>query len=87
LAAKIKLSVEDLVNPGFEQRFKDSVISYAKKGGFDGVIVGHTHIPAFEKIDDISYYNCGDFIDAMTLLVEHESGEFELLSFDEYIKE
>jgi UDP-2,3-diacylglucosamine pyrophosphatase LpxH len=46
----------------------------------DGVLCGHIHKAAIRKLDGIDYYNCGDFVESCTALVEHFDGRIELLS-------
>jgi hypothetical protein len=46
------------------------------------VICGHIHVPAIREIDGIAYYNCGDWVEHCTALVEHLDGTMELASYD-----
>lgn len=67
------------------KRMVKSVQVYAEKfrnkasepGAHQGVICGHLHIPKAEA----GYYNCGDWVEHSTALVEHLDGRFELLDF------
>ena len=43
--------------------------------GHDNILCGHIHYPKLSK----GYYNCGDFIEHCTAIVEHYDGKFELL--------
>lgn len=45
----------------------------------DGVVCGHIHTPAAKSVDGVSYYNCGDWVDSCTALVEHLDGRMELV--------
>lgn len=64
-------------------KFEDVLADYAKTNGYSGVIAGHIHAPNIRKIDDILYCNCGDFVESLTVLVEHHDGRFEILKFHE----
>jgi hypothetical protein len=46
------------------------------------VICGHIHVPAVRTIDGIAYYNCGDWVEHCTALVEHLDGTMELVTHD-----
>ncbi|HTD89117.1 MAG TPA: UDP-2,3-diacylglucosamine diphosphatase [Burkholderiales bacterium] len=45
----------------------------------DGVVCGHIHTPAVKCVENVSYYNCGDWVDSCTALVEHTDGRMELV--------
>lgn len=64
-------------------RFEETLIEYTKQQKLHGCVCGHIHKANIEYKDDIMYLNCGDFIESMTLLVEHFNGEFEIISFDQ----
>jgi UDP-2,3-diacylglucosamine pyrophosphatase LpxH len=70
---KVKRAVSYLTN------FEEVLSKEARLRNVDGVICGHVHQPAARKIDGILYYNTGDWIENCTALVEHESGELEIL--------
>lgn len=57
----------------------------AKRGGFDGVIYGHTHFPEFKKMDNKIIANCGCWIaDTLnTAIVEDDKGTLILITVDE----
>jgi len=61
--------------------FEGLLSEYAKENHCDGVICGHVHSPIIKKIDGIDYYNCGDWVEHCSAIVEHENGDFELLIF------
>ncbi len=46
---------------------------------YDGVVCGHIHTPVIKQMDGVTYYNCGDWVDSCTALVEHVDGRMELL--------
>ena len=45
----------------------------------DGVVCGHIHTAAMKPVDGVNYYNCGDWVDSCTALVEHTDGQMELV--------
>lgn len=45
----------------------------------DGVVCGHIHTAAIKSFEGIHYYNCGDWVDSCTALVEHLDGRMELV--------
>lgn len=63
-------------------RFEESAKDYATSKEYDSVICGHTHIPEVIKFENFTYYNCGDWVDSCTYLVE-EKGEIKLLKWEE----
>ncbi len=60
--------------------FEKNVALYAKERDFDGIIVGHIHWPEIKMINGIRYLNSGDALENNTVLVEHHSGQWEILS-------
>ncbi len=59
--------------------YEEGVAYAAKKQGFDGVVCGHIHHAASKRINDIDYYNTGDWVDSCTALAENFDGEIHLL--------
>ena len=50
---------------------------FARRNGYHSVVFGHTHYPSVELRGGINLYNCGDFVDSYSYLVE-ENGIIEL---------
>jgi UDP-2,3-diacylglucosamine pyrophosphatase LpxH len=65
----------------FINKFEEHVSNYCKDEKFDGIICGHIHVAKIETIDTITYMNCGDWVESGTALVEHMSGEFEIIEY------
>lgn len=63
--------------------YEEAAVSFAKKQGFDGIVCGHIHHAAHKTIDGIDYLNTGDWVESCTAIVEHHSGELELLKWFE----
>ena len=58
----------------------ESVLQHeAWKRHCDGVICGHIHKPAIQKIGEILYVNCGDWVESCSAVVEHEDGRLEVV--------
>ena len=79
LSAYLKSQVKDTIDMLFKS--KQTMITYTKKKGYDGVICGHIHTPAIEVIDGIEYMNDGDWVESLTALVETHEGEFKLVKY------
>jgi UDP-2,3-diacylglucosamine pyrophosphatase LpxH len=62
--------------------FEDSVLRYARERGVDGVICGHIHCATIREESDITYINCGDWVDSCTAIVEHHNGAMELVHWE-----
>jgi len=76
----IKKRVKDAVK--FVGRFEEVLTESAKQHNVVGVIAGHIHTPANKRVNDIQYYNCGDWIGNLTAVVEHTTGTLELIYYD-----
>lgn len=63
--------------------FEDIVAEHCEKEGYDGIICGHIHTPEIKQIGNIVYMNSGDWVESCSALVEHYTGEWELIHFQE----
>lgn len=61
--------------------FEMATSKVARENGCDAVVCGHTHIPEEIEMEDVYYYNCGDWVDSCTYLVEHHDGEIDLMQW------
>lgn len=77
LSAYVKARVKGAVN--FISQFEDAVVHYAELYRADGVVCGHIHTPVIRQIRNKMYYNCGDWVESNTALVEHPDGNIELV--------
>lgn len=59
--------------------FERAALHHAATSGFDGIVCGHIHHPTVLSRDNLGYYNCGDWVDSCTALIEHLDGRFELV--------
>ena len=77
LSAVLKKSVKKAVN--FVNNFEHYIVKCTTDKECSGVICGHIHTPVIKKIENINYYNCGDWVESYSALIEHETGEIELI--------
>ena len=67
----------------FITKYEHHLISYAKSQGYHGVICGHIHSAAIQPDpDDFVYFNCGDWCETLSAIVENFDGSWELLVWD-----
>ena len=67
-------------------RFEGAVADEARSRGFEGVVCGHIHHAAIERMGDIVYINDGDWVESCTAPIEDGCGTLEILRwppFDE----
>jgi UDP-2,3-diacylglucosamine pyrophosphatase LpxH len=81
LAAYLKHKVKNTVS--FLSRFEHAVVEAARRQRLDGVICGHIHHAELREIDGVLYANDGDWVESCSALVEHDSGELELVRWAE----
>ncbi len=60
-------------------RFERALADAARELKLDGVICGHSHVPADRVIEGVRYLNCGDWMSNCTAIVEDWSGELRLI--------
>jgi UDP-2,3-diacylglucosamine pyrophosphatase LpxH len=77
VSAMLKTKVKTAVN--FVNDFEHFVARYTERQQCTGVVCGHIHVPAIRRIEGIDYYNCGDWVEHCTALVEHVDGRIELV--------
>src|SRR5215831_5162000 len=79
LSAYAKRTVKDAVS--FIGKFEAAVAHYAERYHVDAVLCGHIHSAAIREFGPISYYNCGDWVESCTALVEGENGMIALVDY------
>jgi len=65
--------------------YEHLLASLARDHKVNGVICGHIHFPRFHTINEIDYFNTGDWVEHCTALVETASGEIKLIHWSEMI--
>jgi UDP-2,3-diacylglucosamine pyrophosphatase LpxH len=79
LSAYAKRRMKDAVS--FIGRFEAAVAHYAERYQVDGVLCGHIHSAAIREFGKVSYYNCGDWVESCTALVESDDGMIALVNY------
>jgi UDP-2,3-diacylglucosamine pyrophosphatase LpxH len=82
LSAYAKQRVKDAVN--FIGEFEKAVVRYAERYAVDAVLCGHIHSAGIRQIGAVTYYNCGDWVETCSALVENLDGTIELLNFNPF---
>ena len=77
LSAYVKQRVKDAVS--FIGKFEAAVVKYAERYHVDAVLCGHIHSASIRKFGDVTYYNCGDWVETCSALVEHFDGRIEIV--------
>lgn len=77
LSAYIKSKVKTAVSFIFE--FENNIVDYCKKRKFSGIICGHIHTLDIKEIDGIAYFNCGDWVESCSAIVENLDGTWEAI--------
>ncbi|MCX4190565.1 UDP-2,3-diacylglucosamine diphosphatase [Methylophaga sp. OBS3] len=85
LAAFLKHKVKNAVQ--YISNFEEAVAHEAARQGVDGVVCGHIHRAEISELHGIDYYNCGDWVESCTALVEHPNGQMEILTWTELMTE
>lgn len=80
LSAYAKKRVKDAGN--FIGEFEAAIVRYAERYRVDAVLCGHIHRAGIGQIGRVTYYNCGDWVETCSALVENFDGEIELLNFN-----
>jgi UDP-2,3-diacylglucosamine pyrophosphatase LpxH len=79
LSAYAKRRVKDAVS--FIGKFEAAVAHYADRYDVDAVLCGHIHSAAIREFGKVSYYNCGDWVESCTALVEGEDGILSMINY------
>jgi UDP-2,3-diacylglucosamine pyrophosphatase LpxH len=85
LAAFLKHKVKNAVQ--YIGNFEEAVANEASRQNVDGVVCGHIHRPEITRLHDVDYYNCGDWVESCTALVEHPDGKMEIINWTGRLKE
>ena len=79
LSAWAKYKVKEAVN--FIGNYEENLTNYAKTQHVDGIICGHIHHANIRQIGDMTYMNCGDWVESCTALLENFDGSWEILKW------
>ena len=65
--------------------YETTLANYVRSKNLDGIICGHIHHANIRDIDNMTYMNCGDWVESCTALVEHHDGRFEIIRWNQEI--
>ena len=65
----------------FIGKFEAAVAHYAERYHVDAVLCGHIHSAAIREFGQVAYYNCGDWVESCTALVEDDHGMISLINY------
>ncbi len=85
MSKAIKLKVKRACT--FISEFEDALQREATHRGMDGVVCGHIHQAEVREADpdtgEVAYYNCGDWVEGCTAIVEDHAGNIRLIDAEE----
>src|SRR6202795_2844717 len=84
LSAYAKKRVKDAVS--FIGKFEEEIGRYAQKFSVDAVVCGHIHSAAIRKFGAVTYYNCGDWVETCSALIEQYDGKIDLVRYPPLVK-
>ena len=74
-----KKRVKDAVS--FIGRYEEEIVRYAQKFSVDAVLCGHIHSAAIRQFGAVTYYNCGDWVETCSALVEEKDGKVSMVNY------
>ncbi len=81
LSSYLKLKVKNAVS--YISSFEEAVVRASRRHNVNGVICGHIHHAQVREIEEVTYYNDGDWVESCTALVEDHLGELHLIRWFE----
>lgn len=79
LSQRIKHSVKNAIK--YIEDYENNLLTFCKSGKYDGVISGHIHKARLDYIENKYIFNCGDWQESCTAIVEDFDGNFILLQY------
>ena len=79
LKHKAKSAVEYVGN------YQTALADEARRREVDGVVCGHIHTAVMSNMEGILYCNDGDWVESCTALVEHATGELEIIYWKKHL--
>ena len=76
----LKRNTKKVVN--FINNFEDFMVEYTLERGCDSIVCGHIHHPEIKQVGQVTYYNCGDWVESCSAIVEHLDGKMELVELE-----
>jgi UDP-2,3-diacylglucosamine pyrophosphatase LpxH len=78
LSAAVKKSVKEAVS--YVGAFEKGIVQFARTDAVDGVVCGHIHTPIVRTIENVAYFNSGDWVESTSALLEDFDGRIELVT-------
>jgi len=76
------LSYHGLMALNILNNFETALCREARRSDVEGIICGHTHIPALKQIGAVTYANCGSWLkESRTAIVETTGGRIKLIDW------
>lgn len=85
LSQVVKAKVKSAVT--FISDYEEQLCEVAAANHCNGVICGHIHQAADKTINNIHYLNSGDWVETMSALVETETGEWNIIYYNEWLQQ
>jgi len=82
LSKLIKSKVKSAVS--FVGDFEEKLMEFARQEKCDGVICGHIHTAADKHLEEIHYLNSGDWVESMTMILEHHDHRMEVVEYSDW---
>jgi UDP-2,3-diacylglucosamine pyrophosphatase LpxH len=70
MSKRVKQYVKTRLN--YLNDFYHTAAEYAKRKGCTSIICGHTHMPEHRIINGVEYWNCGDFREGSSYIIEDD---------------
>lgn len=67
-------------------KYEEALAEEARRREVDGIICGHIHNAEMRDMEGVLYCNDGDWVESCTALVEHETGELEIINWAEVLR-
>jgi len=79
LSAHLKRKVKNAVQ--YVCNYEEAVAREASERAMDGIVCGHIHCAEIRRIGEITYYNCGDWVESCTALAEDANGSIRIIDW------
>ena len=79
LSAYVKHRVKNIIK--FVTDYEHALMREAGRRGADGVVCGHIHKAEIKEVDNLTYYNTGDWVESCTAVIEHFDGTMALVKW------
>jgi UDP-2,3-diacylglucosamine pyrophosphatase LpxH/glycosyltransferase involved in cell wall biosynthesis len=84
LSKAVKAKVKSAVS--FVDSYEEKLQELAVVRKCEGIICGHIHTPADKMIGGTHYLNSGDWVETLSCIFEHTSGEFEVVYYEDLLE-